>query len=93
MSALNAWGAIAAALLAVECILFNLIFLALALGLWRGSAWLRENTGSGLKRADQLLRQGQGYVQQGERRVAGPFVRLRGQVAGLRAGWHRLLRG
>lgn len=90
MSTINAWGAIATAILAIECIIFNLIFLGLAYGLWKGSAWLRGNTGKGLSKADELLKQGQGYVQQGESMVSAPFVRLRGQALAVREFWQRL---
>ncbi len=85
MDPLNAWGAVAASVLLVQCIVFNLIFVGLALGLWKGSEWLRVHTGSGLRKADTLLQQGRGYTRLGLAYLAAPFVRLRGRGAGLRA--------
>ncbi len=90
MGSLETWGAIAATLLLIECIIFNLIWLGLAFGLWKGSAWLRNNAQKGLVKGAEYLTLGQRYTRQGQSIVASPFVRMRGRVAGWRATRARL---
>jgi hypothetical protein len=90
MDPLNTWGAIAASFLLVQCIVFNLIFLGLAFGLWKGSSWLHSNTRSGLARATFYAQQGRGYMQLGLSYLAAPFVRLHGRLAAIRAMRARL---
>jgi hypothetical protein len=85
---LELWGAIAASVLLVQCIVFNLIWVALALGLWKGSEWVRKNTSAGLQKADYYLQKGVGAVHKGEQYLSAPFVRTRGRTA----GWRALLR-
>jgi hypothetical protein len=93
MGSLETWGAIAATFLIIQCIVFNLVWVALGYGLWKGSAWLRTNAKVGLGKADEYLHLGQRYVRQGESLVASPFVRTRARAAGWRATWQRLRGG
>lgn len=90
MGSLDLWGAVAASFLLLQCIVLNLVWVALALGLWKGSEWVLRHAGIGLDKAHYWLQRGQGYVVQGERIVAAPLVRLRGRVSGIRTIWDRL---
>ncbi len=90
MGSLDLWGAIAASLLLLQCIVFNLIFVALGLGLWKGSEWLHLNASRGLRFVARYLDMGAGYVTKGEQLVVGPFVRWRGRIVGARTAWRRL---
>jgi hypothetical protein len=90
MGSFEGWGAIAAALLVAECIVFNLVFVALAAGLWQGSAWLHRNAHTGLMKLAEWLGIGQKYAQKGQAFLVSPFVRLQGHVEGIRTAWQRL---
>lgn len=90
MGSLDLWGAIAASFLLVQCVVFNLIWVGLALGLWKGSEWLHTHAGTGLDKVGQWVDKGLGYVRLGESYLAAPFVRSRARAAGLRAMWERL---
>jgi hypothetical protein len=90
MGSLEGWGAIAAAFLLLQCIIFNLLFVALAAGLWKGSEWLHRNAHAGLVKVAEWLDLGQHYAAQGQALVVAPFIRLRGQAEGLRSAWQRL---
>lgn len=90
MGDLAGWGALATAILAVECMVLNLLFVALAAGMWFGTRWIRLRTGSGLQKVGGWLDLGQRYIRQGQSLVVAPFVRLRGQIEGARTAWNRL---
>jgi hypothetical protein len=90
MGTLEGWGAIAAALLLAQCIVFNLVFVALAAGLFYGSRWVRQHAHTGLMKAAEWLDLGQEYALKGQSYVISPFVRLRGRAEGLRTAWQRL---
>ncbi len=90
MGSLDLWGAIAASFLLLQCIMFNLIWVGLALGLWKGSEWLHNHAGAALAKVDHWLQKGLGYVRLGESYVAAPFVRSRARAAWLRTVWARL---
>ena len=62
MGSLDIWGAIAASVLLVQCLIFNLVNLALAAGLWYGVKWLRGRSQTGLLAAGRLMKQGQEIV-------------------------------
>ena len=85
MGSLDSWGAIAASILLIQCIVFNLVFVALALGLWKGAGWVRGKTGVGLQKLDGLLQTGSHYANRGQSYLVAPFVRLRAGRAGIRA--------
>lgn len=90
MGSLELWGAIAASFLLLHCIVFNLIWVGLALGLWKGAEWLHHHTGPAMATVDRWVQKGLGYVRLGESYVAAPFVRSRGRAAWLRTVWARL---
>ena len=80
MGSLDIWGAIAASILIIQCIAFNLVFVALALGLAFGSRWIRLKTGVGFVKAGEGLDKGREYVLKGQGQLAAPFVRLRARA-------------
>lgn len=87
---IDIWGAIAASVLLVQCLIFNLFFVALAVGLWYGAKWLRVNAKTGLQVADEYLKQGQEIAVKGQSKVVSPFIKLRAGVAEGRAFVQRL---
>lgn len=91
MVGLDVWGALAASFLLLQCLVLNLIFVALAAALFFGSRWGRKNAAVGLNRAGDYLNRGRALVEQGEARLVMPFVRTRARLAGLRAAQNRLL--
>lgn len=93
MGSLDLWGAIAASVLVAQCLVFNLVWVVLALALWKGSEWIHRHAASGLAKVGGWLTTGQRQVQRGEQYVAAPFVRLRARSAGLRAAWQRAKEG
>jgi hypothetical protein len=90
MGSLDIWGAIAASVLLIQCLIFNLFNVALAVGLWYGAKWLREHSRTGLQTADNYLKQGQEIAVKGQSQVVGPFITLRARVAEARAFMQRL---
>lgn len=90
MGSLDLWGAIAASFLLVQCIVFNLIWVGLAFGLWKGAEWVQSHAGAALAKVEQWVHKGLGYVRLGESYLAAPFVRSRARAEGLRAMWQRL---
>ena len=80
MGSLDVWGAIAASILIVQCVIFNLVFVGLALGIAFGSRWIRQKTGVGLLKANEGLKTGQQYALKGQSQLAAPFVRLRART-------------
>ncbi len=90
MGSLEGWGAIAAAFLVAQCIVFNLVFVALAAGLWYGSRWVHEHAHTGLMKVGEWLDIGQEYALKGQSFLVSPFIRLRGRAEGLRTTWQRL---
>lgn len=80
MGSLDIWGAIAASILIVQCIMFNLVFVGLALGFAFGSRWIRQKTGVGLVKAGEGLNKGRQYALKGQSQLVAPFVRLRGRA-------------
>ncbi len=89
MWSLDIWGAIAASWLLLLCIVFNLIFVALTLGLWKGMEWVHDHASAGLAKAGEWLGIGREYVREGERYLVAPFIRARGRVVAIRAAWDR----
>jgi hypothetical protein len=85
MGSIDIWGAIAASFLLIQCLVFNLFFVALAVGLWYGAKWLREHAQTGMKVVDKGMKQGQAIVVKGQSQVVSPFVKLRAGVAQARA--------
>ena len=85
MGSLDVWGAIAASVLLIQCLIFNLIFLGIALGLWKGTEWLHLRTHAGFVKVNEWLAMGRSYLHKGESMLAAPFVRLQGRIAGWRA--------
>ncbi len=85
MPTLDVWGAVAASVLLVQCILFNVIFVALAVGLWYGTRWLRSHTKTAFVKVDDVAQKGQRYAIQGQSKVVQPFIGLRARVAQIRA--------
>jgi hypothetical protein len=85
MGSLDIWGAIAASVLLIQCLLFNLFNVALAAGLWYGAKWLRENTKIGMQAADKYAKQGQEIIVKGQSQIVSPFIQLRAGVAQVRA--------
>lgn len=90
MGSLDVWGAIAASILLLQCIVFNLIFVVLALGLWKGAEWVHLHTDMGLTKLHEWLMLGRRYAMKGQSYVASPFVRLGARVLGWRTAWNRL---
>lgn len=85
MGSIDIWGAIAASVLLIQCLLFNVINVALAVGLWYGAKWIREHTKTGMQVADKYAKQGQEIVVKGQQQVVSPFIQLRAGVAQVRA--------
>ena len=85
MGSLDIWGAIAASILLIQCLLFNLINVALAVGLWYGAKWLRENAKTGLSAANRYALKGQEMAVKGQSQIVSPFVQIRARVAEIRA--------
>ncbi len=85
MGSLDIWGAIAASVLLIQCLIFNLVNVALAVGFWYGAKWLRERTKTGMQLADKYARQGQEIVVKGQSQIVSPFIQLRAGVAQVRA--------
>lgn len=90
MGSLDVWGAIAASFLLLQCLVLNLVFVAIALGLWKGSEWVHAHASSGLAKAGEWLRLGQSYARRGQSLLSAPFVRVRSRVAGTREILQRL---
>ncbi|MGB0388350.1 MAG: hypothetical protein ACPGWR_26320 [Ardenticatenaceae bacterium] len=84
MYSVDVWGAIAASILLVQCIVFNLVFVALALGLAFGSEWIRKKTGIGLIKANEGMNKAGQQALKGQSNLAAPFVRLRARAIQLR---------
>ena len=70
MGSINGWGAIATGLLAVECLIFNLIFLALAFGLWKSFGWLNGHALPGINKVAGYLDKGRAAIDKGTTKVA-----------------------
>lgn len=85
MGSIDIWGAIAASVLLIQCLIFNLFNLALAFGCWYGAKWLRERTKTGMQLADKYAKQGQEIVVKGQSQIVTPFIQLRARVAEVRA--------
>lgn len=92
MGSLETWGALAAILLTIECMVGMLIVLALAFGVWKGSQWVVRNTSRGFEFIDRKFAQGRELLETYQAKVAAPFVQARGVVAGIEAGWQTLRR-
>ncbi len=80
MGSLDIWGAIAASILIIQCVIFNLVFVGLALGIAFGSRWIRLKTDIGFQAANKGLKTGQQYALKGQSQLAAPFVRLRAKT-------------
>lgn len=84
MGSVNDWGAIAAGLLAVECLVLNLIWLALAIGLWKGFGWLHDHASPAFQKLTGYLNKGQRAIEKGTTMVAQPVIKARSGVEGVR---------
>lgn len=85
MGGLDVWGAIAASFLLIQCVVFNLVFVALALGFWWITRFMREKTAFGLQKAQEGMQVGHEYSLKGQSYLAAPFIRFAGRIARLRA--------
>ena len=84
MGGVNEWGAIATALLAVECLILNLIWLALAIGLWKGFGWLHDHASPAFETVAGYLDKGQRAIAKGTTMVAKPVIKARSGLEGVR---------
>lgn len=84
MPTLDVWGAIAAAILLLQCIVFNLVFVGLAVGLWYGSRWVRGKAVPSFSTIDKYATKAQHYAITGQQKVVQPFISLRAGVAQIR---------
>lgn len=92
MGSIHIWGALATILLVIECMGGVLILLAISVGLWKGSEWLVNNARRGFAFINEKVAQGRELLIEYQAKVAEPFVRGHGVVAGIEAGW-RTIRG
>ena len=85
MGGLDVWGAIAASFFLIQCVVFNLVFVALSLGFWWLTRFMRQKTAIGLQKAQEGMQIGHEYSLKGQSYLVAPFVRLTGRIAELRA--------
>lgn len=87
MEPLATWGALAAALLALECFVIMLVVGAIVFGLKFGMDWVLKNTSRGLQMANEYLLQGQALLERYQSIVAAPLVRIRAARHGIQRGY------
>lgn len=92
MGGLDVWGAMAASFFLIQCVVFNLVFVVLALALWWITRFMREKTAFGLQKAQEGMQVGHEYSLKGQSHLAAPFIRLAGRIAEWRA-IHKKLKG
>ncbi|MCB0078333.1 MAG: hypothetical protein KDD73_13040 [Anaerolineales bacterium] len=90
MGSIDFWGTVSAAFLLTFCVVGNLVFVALAFGMWKGAAWSRDHARSGLAFVMKWMLRGKAYVELGESHAVAPFVRLRGRAARMRTTVKRI---
>lgn len=84
MGSLSMWGALATALLALECMVVLLVVGALVFGLNYGMDWVLVHTRTAFQTVDRYFRLGQEYLVFYQSKVTAPLVRLRGRWQGMR---------
>lgn len=87
MGSIHTWGALAAILLVIECMGGVLVLLAISFGLWKGSEWVVNNARRGFAFINEKMEQARDLLVEYQAKVAEPFVRGHGVVAGIEAGW------
>lgn len=90
MGSFDGWGAMATGLLAVECFILNLVWLALAIGLWKGFGWLNDHASPAFQKVMGYLNKGQKAIEKGTTAVATPVIKARSGAEGLRTAVSRL---
>lgn len=93
MGSINDWGALAAALLTVQCLMLNMAFVALGFGLWFAFRWLNGHALPAINKVGGYLEKGRRAIDAGTTKVAAPVIKVRGGAEGIRTAVTRLRKG